>query len=165
MYIVTDFIQFLINHLTLENFGPGLPRPAYLLDNKLQIKGMQQITTKFKLLIVMNRIEDIGTDLQEVLNKLLIPIVIGLIINIPQQLTIPLISILLKLLIGIDLVRLGLHQPSHRLGLDVELLLLGQTEQRGRLGEYLVEVYCLVLLQEEELSALGVLLRLDRGEF
>ena len=129
MYIVTDFIQFLINHLSLVSFGPGLPRPAYLLDNKLQIKGMQQITTKFKLLIVMNRIEHIGAHLQQVLNNLLIPIVIRLAINIPQQLTIPLISILLKLLIGIDLIRLGLHQPAHRLRLDVELLLLGQTEQ------------------------------------
>lgn len=121
---------------------------------------MQQFAFEFELLIIVHAIENISTRLQHVVHDFCLVVLVGILVHVRQHLRVDRVGLFLELVVGVDLVALGLQQPGHRLRVDHVLLILRHLEGR-RVLENPIVVDVVKVLAKQELNILLVLLGLQ----
>lgn len=73
---------------------------------------MQKVAFEFKFLVIMDTVEDVCGHLEQMLDQLLIIKIRGTGVDGAQHLRVSLKGLVLELLVGIDLITLGLEDPA-----------------------------------------------------
>lgn len=77
-----------------------------LLDDEQEVKWMQQVALQLEFLIVVDAVEDVGRDLQKLLDEGLVGEFAGVAVDLLQHLVVALECLPLELLVSVDLVAL-----------------------------------------------------------
>ena len=78
----------------------------HFLYHQKQVQGVQQLTLQLELLVVVDCVQNVGSDLEQVRNYLRICVLLWRFINLSQQVVVPLVGLFLERVVLVDFVGL-----------------------------------------------------------